>query len=78
MDNMNAEQGMADMTDEERERVMREIEAKINTIAGEILRKLSETGKISIDVTGVSDNLALGLAMTAFLMPGGAKEETKT
>lgn len=78
MDNMNAELGMADMTDEERERVMREIEEKINTIAGEILRKLSETGKISVDVTGVSDNLALGLAMAAFLMPGGVKEDKPT
>lgn len=78
MNNMNAQQGMADMTPEERERVMREIEEKINTIAGEILRKLSETGKISVDVTGVSDNLALGLAMAALLMPGGAKEDAQT
>lgn len=78
MDNMNAELGMADMTPEERERVMREIEEKINTIAGEILRKLSATGKISVDVTGVSDNLALGLAMAAFLMPDGVKEDKPT
>ena len=66
------------MTDEERERVMRGIEEKINTIAGEILRKLSETGRISVDVTGVSDDLALGLAMAAFLMPGGGKEDKPT
>lgn len=78
MDNMNAELGMADMTPEERERVMREIEERINTIAGEILRKLSETGRISVDVTGVSDDLALGLAMAAFLMPGGVKEDKPT
>ena len=78
MGNMNAQQGMADMTDEERERVMREIEDKINTIAGEILRKLSETGRISVDVTGVSDDLALGLAMAAFLMPDGGKEDKPT